>query len=70
MSITYTWKVTSIKTTDVGDINDFVVQTHWKKIGTDDDGNVGEFVGATPFDTSTMDSDSIVPYDQLTEDIV
>ena len=70
MPFTYTWEVTSIQTTNVDDINDFVVQTHWKKIGTDEHGNIGEFIGATPFDTDEMDSESIVPFDQLTEEVV
>ena len=53
MSLTYTWEVTSIKTKD--EINsdkatnkDAVIQTRWKKVGTDSNGNKGEFQGATP----------------------
>ena len=53
MSMTYTWEVTSIQTkdetnTDNATNKDAVVQTRWKKIGTDSNGNKGEFVGATP----------------------
>jgi hypothetical protein len=70
MAMTYTWKITSMKTIDVDNVKDFVVQTYWTKTGTDENGNIGEFVGATPFDTSTMDPSTIVPFDQLTEDVV
>ena len=53
MSMTYTWEVTSIQIKD--EINsdkatnkDAVIQTRWKKIGKDSDGNEGVFNGATP----------------------
>tara|TARA_B100000212_G_C27325525_1_gene512187 strand:- start:722 stop:1063 length:342 start_codon:yes stop_codon:yes gene_type:complete len=53
MSMTYTWEVTSIQTKDEINSNkatnkDAVIQTRWKKIGKDSDGNEGEFQGATP----------------------
>lgn len=58
----YTWEVTGIKTTDGGG----VVQTYWKKTGTDADGNTGTFSGATPFEVDETSPDYI-PFDQLTE---
>ena len=70
MSVTYTWKVTGVKTLTQGSNTSAVVQTHWKKIGTDEKGNVGEFTGATPFDASNIPADKFVPFDQLTEAIV
>ena len=44
MSLTYTWKVTGIKTRDEVNeqgetLQNAVVQTYWQKIGTDADGN-------------------------------
>ena len=68
MAITYTWKLTSLKKTAVGTFNDFVCQTYWKKIGTDADGNVGEFSGATPF-TPAADADpaTFAKFEDLTE---
>ena len=67
MSMTYTWEVTSIQTkdetnTDNGTNKDAVIQTRWKKIGTDSNGNKGEFVGATPLtsvNTSASDFKSL-----------
>lgn len=72
MSITYTWKVTGVKTQKVG-VNgtaDAVVQTYWQKIGTDESGNTGTFSGATPFRKEDIDPATFVPFDQLTEEIV
>lgn len=49
MSITYTWSMTSMKTKAIGSTENVVVQTYWKKTGTDANGNEGSFSGATPF---------------------
>ena len=68
--ITYTWKVTGVKTLPTQGPNaNPVVQTYWKKIGTLD-GKTGEFTGATPFDASNVPADKFVPFDQLTEEVV
>lgn len=64
MSLTYTWSITGMKTNE----NDAVVQTYWKKTGTDDDGNVGTFSGATPF--NIQEGQELVPLDRLTEEQV
>ena len=65
MAITYTWEVTSLKTKTEGSNADAVVQTYWKKTGTDDAGNVGSFTGATPF--SSVDTEDFVAFAELTE---
>ena len=61
MSLTYTWSITGMKTNEI----DAVVQTYWKKVGTDANGNVGTFSGATPF--KIEEGQDLVPLDQLTE---
>ena len=68
MAITYTWQLTALKKKNVGALNNFIAQTYWKKIGTDEYGNTGEFNGATPF-TPEADSDpaTFVRYEDLTE---
>lgn len=66
----YTWELTNLKRKNTDTIQNIVVQTTWKKIGTDADGNVGTFSGATPFELSTVDPDNFVPYDKLTEEMV
>jgi hypothetical protein len=69
MAITYTWTVIGMKATNVGSEANYVVQTYWNKIGTDENGNTGTFNGATPFAPNPDQSD-FIPFDQLTQDIV
>ena len=75
MAFTYTWAVTSLKVKD--EINaegetltNAVVQTYWKVKGTDENGNTGEFSGATPFSAKTVAAGSFVPFAELTEETV
>jgi len=70
MAITYTWEVTSLKVKNEGDLENCVVQTYWKKIGTDENGLVGEFSGATPFTTVNSDPSTFVAFNDLTEETV
>ena len=71
MAITYTWKVTSVKTKTEGSNQNAVVQTYWTKTGTDEDGHEGTFSGATPFTTVGMpEGYEFVPFNQLTEEMV
>jgi hypothetical protein len=68
MAITYTWKITGMKTKDFDGKPQSVVQTYWEKIGTDENGNEGKFSGATPFTVDPTDeSGPFIPFDQLTE---
>ena len=68
MAIAYTWAISSLKTKTEGDNADAVVQTYWTKTGTDDDGNVGTFSGATPF--TSANADPFTAFASLTEAIV
>lgn len=61
MSLTYTWAITGMKTNEI----DAVVQTYWKKTGTDANGNAGVFSGATPF--TIAEGQELVPLAELTE---
>jgi hypothetical protein len=70
MAITYTWTVTGIKVATQNSNTNAVVQTYWKKIGTDEHGNVGEFVGATPLSAANVAPADFIPYDNLTEETV
>ena len=72
MAITYTWKITGLRTKNVSDDKQAaVVQTYWKKIGTDADGNEGTFSGATPFTVDPTDeSGPFIPFEDLTEEDV
>ena len=66
----YTWKVTGMKGINLPDQPNTIIQTYWAKTGTDEEGNEGTFVGATPFTSSSIDPDTFVPFNQLTEEIV
>lgn len=66
----YTWQLTSLKRKDTSELKNIVVQTHWKKIGTDENGNEGTFSGATPFDLSSVDPTNFTSYEDLTEEMV
>jgi hypothetical protein len=72
MAVTYTWEITGLKTTTVANTDNVVVQTYWKKIGTDENGNTGEFSGATPFpvDPSFVGSNNFINFSKLTEQTV
>lgn len=68
MAITYTWKLTGLKKKDVNSLSGFVCQTYWKKIGTDENGLVGEFSGATPFTPEPdIDPATFTSFEALTE---
>jgi hypothetical protein len=71
MAITYTWKLTSLKKYDNYEGTDHVVfQTYWKKTGTDENGNTGEFSGATPLDITAINTGTFISYSELTEEDV
>ena len=72
MSMTYTWEVTGLKTRDEVNsdgvtLQNAVVQTYWKKTGTDADGNEGSFAGATPFTAASVPEGEFVAFADLTE---
>ncbi len=72
MALTYTWIVTSLKVQNVSEEKqNAIVQTYWKKIGTDENNNEGVFNGATPFTVDPSDdSGPFVPFEDLTEEDV
>lgn len=75
MALTYTWSVTSLKVRDEVNadgetLTNAVVQTYWKVVGTDEDGNAGEFSGATPFTAANVPAGSFVAFADLTEETV
>lgn len=72
MTLTYEYKVTGLKvrneTIANTSVENAVVQTYWTLTGTDENGNVGTFSGATPFTADPTDSSGpFIPFDQLTE---
>ena len=69
MSLTYTWKIKSLKKQDdpSAELNDIIVQTYWECTGTDEDDHSGTFHGATPFEPDRVDPDNFTSYEDLTE---
>lgn len=70
MGLTYEWKLTGLRKQNSANIDDAVVGTNWKLIGTDEDGNEGTFSGATPFSISQINTGSFTEYSLLTEEQV
>lgn len=75
MSVNYTWEIISLRTKNetLGDgevLPNAVCQTYWRKTGTDANGVVGAFDGATPFSASNLTSEEFQQFDTLTEEIV
>lgn len=75
MAITYTWKVTELKTKNVTNtegatLADAVVQTYWRVTGIDEHGHEGVFDGATPLSADNVAEANFIPLASLTEAIV
>ncbi|MEY4332203.1 MAG: hypothetical protein RLZZ196_941 [Bacteroidota bacterium] len=66
------WKLNSLRkqSNKSGDIHNVIVGTQWQVTGQDEDGNTAVFNGATPFDISTVNTGSFIPYEELTQEIV
>ena len=72
MALTLSYSVTNIKVKDEvnsegATLQNAVCQTYWKCIGEDASGNVGEFVGATPFSAATVPAANFVDFASLQE---
>jgi len=70
MAVTYTWQITSLRTRTEGENLNAVVQTYWKKTGTDESGNSGTFEGATPFSAASVPAGEFIAFEDLTEETV
>lgn len=72
MGYTYEWSITGLKKSNPSglDVTDAIVGTQWKVVATNEDGVTGEFTGATPFQLTSIQTGSFIPYEELTEDIV
>jgi hypothetical protein len=70
MGYTYEWKVTGVKKVNSENIDEAIIGTQWKVVCTDEDGNTGEFVGATPFDLNSINTGSFTAYADLNEEQV
>jgi hypothetical protein len=72
MAFTYTYSVRNLKVKDevnaAGEtLTNAVVQTYWDITGTDEEGNVGQFTGATPFSAANVPAGSFTAFEDLEE---
>lgn len=67
MSISYSWKITGIKTKTEGQNANAVVQVYWTKTGTNVAGKRGCFKGVTPFTSEGMNSSDFIAFEKLNE---
>jgi len=75
MAFTYTWAITGLKkkdqvNTEGETLPGAIIQTYWKITGTDADGNVGEFAGATPLTAENVPAGDFTAFESLTEEQV
>lgn len=70
MALKYTWMITGIKTTDIGNKKIAISSVSWKKIGTDEKGNEGVFEGVTPLNLDRIDPKTFVPLNKVDEEKV
>jgi hypothetical protein len=55
MEITHTWEIVNkVFDTNIVHFENMLVFVEWKKIGTDEYGNKGEFLSGTGFDTASI----------------
>jgi hypothetical protein len=67
MGYTFNWELKGLKKSNTNVLSDVIIGTQWKVTATDEDGNVGSFDGATPFEPSAVSVDSFEEYSSLTE---
>jgi len=75
MAFSYSTTVTNLKVRDQVNsegvtLSNAVVQTYWKRTGTDADGNEGSFSGATPFTAENVPAGSFIAFEDLEESTV
>jgi hypothetical protein len=72
MALTLSYSITNLKVKDEVNadgvtLQNAVCQTYWKCTGTDEDGNTGEFQGATPFSAATVSEGDFTAFEDLVE---
>lgn len=70
MGNTYTWIISSLDCKpQVGDLKDYVVTSHWRCSGTDEEGRSGQCYSTAPF-TIDPEKPNYTPFEDLTEEEV
>tara|TARA_R110000823_G_scaffold224387_6_gene352417 strand:+ start:312 stop:701 length:390 start_codon:yes stop_codon:yes gene_type:complete len=72
MALTLVYSVTGVKVKDEVNsegttLSNAVCQTYWKVVGTDSNGNTGDFTGATPFTAASVAAANFTDFADLQE---
>lgn len=70
MSISYTWKITTVKILNRGNLSDIIAQVYWSKQGVNGLGKSGTFNGSTSFDLNGIDINSFIDYSSISESTI
>lgn len=68
--INYTWKIHSLTKRTINNVDNVVFTIVWEKFGIDEDGYSGSVKTAENFNIEDIDTETFVPYEQLTEEIL
>lgn len=66
-NIRHIWSVTGLRTATNDKVRNAIAEVFWEVTGTDANGNEGKYSGSTQFNFMDKNPDSLVPYDDLTE---
>lgn len=59
MAIKYKWEIMHFNITDFEEKPNAIVEVFWRRIGSDEDGNIGTYNGETRFDPETIKSANV-----------
>lgn len=68
--IKYTWRINTITKKTISDTDSVIFNVVWEKFGIDEDGHSGVYKISTRLNTSDINSDNFIAYEDLSEDIV
>lgn len=70
MTITYKWEVDMMHTKSDSNISDAIVEVHWSKHGTDENGIIGRYPGMSKFSIKDIDPNNFIPAKNLNKEDV
>lgn len=66
----YNWKVVKLEAKTINDVQGAIFHASWIKTGINDQGIEGSYQGTTEFNNLDPLSESFIPFEQLTEEII
>ena len=67
MALTYTMRIDRLDKKTENDVSNVILRVLWTRIGTDENNVSAGFEGLSTFDLSTINTESFVAYEDLTE---